>query len=212
VTDTREEFHDLFELYGWVTGGVVALVFALVLFAVLRYRRRGDEAPARRSQAHAAESVYAIVLAVIATVLVAATFVKETRVDRTAARPDLRVEITAFQWQWRFRYPGLGVSVVGTRSRPARLVVPVRKTIEFAATSRDVIHSFWIPATRFKRDAFPGRTTRFDLFFEREGTHVGRCAEFCGLRHAEMTLDVVVVSADRFRTWVADQRRRQAAA
>jgi cytochrome c oxidase subunit 2 len=201
VTDTRHEFGGLFSLYLWVTGAAVVAVFALTLYAVVRYRRRDGE-PSRRNEAKLAESLYAGGLAIVAFALVAATFRTENRVDPVRPSPGLRVAITAFEWQWRFEYPD-GRSVLGTRDQLPTLVVPVNTLIRFTARSDDVIHSFWIPDLRFKRDAFPNRTTTFDLVFDRVGTLVGHCAEFCGLRHANMDFVVRVVSADAFRTWRA---------
>jgi cytochrome c oxidase subunit 2 len=201
--DTRHQFAGLFSLYEWVTGIVVVLVFLITLFALVRYRRRDDAYPRGRTEAKVAESVYALVLAGIAAVLIAATFRTEDRVDPVRANPGLRIEITAFQWQWRFAYPATGKVVTGTTHRPATLVVPVDTLIRFSGTSRDVIHSFWIPDLRFKRDEFPDRTTHFDLVFDRLGTLRGHCAEFCGLKHTDMNFDVRVVGADEFRRWAA---------
>jgi len=202
VVDTRHEFAGLFSLYLWVTGGVVAIVFAVTLFTVIRFRRRAGDAgyPHGRNQAPLAESLYAVGLAVIAALLVAATFRTEDRVDPVRARPGLRVAITGFQWQWRFDYDN-GASVLGTRDTLPTLVVPVDTLVRFTARSDDVIHSFWIPSERFKRDVFPYRTTTFDLVFDHEGTLLGHCAEFCGLRHSNMDFYVRVVSADAFRSW-----------
>ncbi len=204
MTDTREEFKDLFSLYLPVTAAVAAIVFSLVVFAVVRYRRRPDRGASSRREARIVELTYAAILACVAAVLVSATFIKESDVDAVSSHPGLRVEVIAFQWQWRFTYPDLGVSVVGTRDNPPTLVVPT-----FSATSHDVIHSFWIPSERFKRDAFPKRTTRFDLVFDKLGESTGRCAEFCGLRHSDMTFHVQVVTQDRFRAWIGEQRRKE---
>jgi cytochrome c oxidase subunit 2 len=201
VTDTRHEFGGLFSLYLGVTIAAVVIVFVLTLYAVARFRVRDGE-PSRRAEAKLVESLYAVGLAIVAAFLVAATFRTENRVDPVRPDPGLRVAITGFQWQWRFDYPG-GRSVLGTRDQLPTLVVPVNTLIRFTATSTDVIHSFWIPDVRFKRDAFPNRTTTFDLVFDHLGTLIGHCAEFCGLRHANMDFFVRVVSAAEFRTWAA---------
>jgi cytochrome c oxidase subunit 2 len=167
----------------------------------LRYRDRTGT-PSEKDEAKLAESLYAVGLAVIAVLLVAATFRTENRVDPVRPNPGLRIGITSFQWQWRFDYPN-GRSVLGTRDRLPVLVVPVNTLIRFTATSQDVIHSFWIPDARFKRDTFPNRTTTFDLVFDHEGDQLGHCAEFCGLRHSNMDFVVRVTSTAEFRTWEA---------
>ena len=75
-----------------------------------------------------------------------------------------------------------------------------------------MIHSFWIPYVRFKRDAFPRRTTSFVLSFPGVGYHTaGRCAEYCGLKHDQMIFTVEVMSRNDFNAWVSQQQRAQAA-
>jgi cytochrome c oxidase subunit 2 len=212
MTDTREEFGRLLSLYDGVLIAAAAVVFAVVLFALVRYRRREGRVSSGRSDAPVVESLYALTLALVAAVLVAFTFRAEERVTRVVGDPGLRIDVTAFKWQWRFAYPGKGVRpVVGSEGAPARLVVPADTTIRFTLTSRDVIHSFWVPETRFKRDAFPKRTTQFDLVFSERGAFTGRCAEFCGLRHADMTFTVEVLSPASFRSWLAQRRMRSRA-
>jgi len=205
VVDTRHEFAGLFSRYEWLMVAVAAIVYAAVVFAVVRYRRRGDERPRGRDEAKTVESIYAGLVGVIVVLLVVATFTTESRVDAVAARPKLRIDVTAFQWQWRFDYPQSGRSVVGSVRQEPTLVVPAHTEIQFTERSTDVIHSFWIPTERFKRDAFPDRTTRFDLVFDHVGTTVGHCAEFCGLRHSDMNFKVRVLSPAAFRAWLGGQ-------
>ena len=202
IADTRSQFGDLFSVYEWLTIVVMAIVFGLVLFAVVRYRRRGDEYPRGTDKRTVLESVYALLLAAVAITLVTFTFRTEDKVDAVASSGGLRVNIVAFQWQWRFSYPDSGKVVLGTTEHPPTLVLPVDTTVRFDGVSRDVIHSFWIPAARFKRDEFPKRHTQFDLSFDRTGTYIGRCAEFCGLHHTDMDFFVRVVPRDDFQRWV----------
>jgi cytochrome c oxidase subunit 2 len=202
IADTHSQFGDLFSIYQWLTIAVAAIVFGVVLFTVVRYRRRDDAYPRGKDRRTVMESVYALLLTVIAIGLVTLTFRTEDKIDPVAARGGVRVDIVAFQWQWRFSYPDFGKVVLGTTERVPTLVVPVGTLVRFDGVSRDVIHSFWVPAARFKRDEFPKRHTRFDLSFDRTGTYIGRCAEFCGLRHTNMDFYVRVVPRDEFRRWV----------
>jgi cytochrome c oxidase subunit 2 len=119
------------------------------------------------------------------------------------ARAALRVDVTAAKWSWRFDYPRYGISLIGSDARPPTLVVPTGTRVLFTMTSLDVIHAFWIPERRFKRDAFPRRTTRFDLVFDRTGVFPdgGACAEYCGLHHAEMRFDVEAMPPAAFAAW-----------
>jgi cytochrome c oxidase subunit 2 len=202
IADSRSRFADLFSVYEWLTIVVVAIVFALVLFAVVRYRRRGDEYPRGEDKRTVLESIYALVLVAIAITLVTLTFRTEDKTDAVASNGGVRVNIVAFQWQWQFTYPDSGKRVLGTTKRVPTLVLPVDTVVRFDGVSRDVIHSFWVPAARFKRDEFPKRHTRFDLTFDRLGTYIGRCAEFCGLRHTNMSFFVRVVPRAAFDRWV----------
>jgi cytochrome c oxidase subunit 2 len=136
---------------------------------------------------------------------------KDGQTDADPARtpdPAVTIDVIAARWTWRFDYRGLGITQAGDGRRIPTLVVPVGD-VRFSATSRDVIHSFFIPYLRFKRDAFPKRRTNFTLGFDRPGLHPaeGECAEFCGLRHAYMHFNVEVLEPAAFRAWV---RRRQA--
>jgi cytochrome c oxidase subunit II len=200
--DSRSQFGDLFSVYEWLMIAVTAVVFGLVLFAVFRYRSRPGEYPRGKDKHTALESVYAVVLTAVAIVLVSLTFRTEDKVDAVASAGGLRVDVVAFQWQWRFSYPQYGKVVLGTSERDPTLVLPVGTVVRFDGVSRDVIHSFWIPAARFKRDEFPKRHSQWDLTFDRTGTYIGRCAEFCGLHHTDMDFFVRVVPMAQFRKWV----------
>lgn len=206
MIDTRAEFRDLLSLYLPVMIAVVAIVVTVVLFALLRYRAGAGRTPSAKSDAPVLESAYALVLVAVVAVFVWATFTTETKVDRVSSDPGLRVDVVAFKWQWRFAYPGAGIRpIVGTEHTRPTLVVPTRTTIRFTMTSRDVIHALWVPALRFKRDAFPKRTTEFDLVFDHPGAFAGRCAEFCGLDHADMTFVVRALPPQQFRRWLAQR-------
>jgi cytochrome c oxidase subunit 2 len=203
MTDTRDEFTSLLWIFGAVTAAVFAIILLLVVVTVVRSRRRTGD-PGWRSAWPRAEALYAVGLAVIVAALVAFTFNTESKVDGVSGEPGLELDVTAFQWQWRFQYPG-GFVAVGSRERFAELVVPADTTVHIRLTSRDVVHSFWIPYLRFKRDAFPDHVEEFQLVFPDEGTFTGRCAEFCGLRHANMDFDVVVLPRDEFDAWLAER-------
>jgi cytochrome c oxidase subunit 2 len=82
-------------------------------------------------------------------------------------------------------------------------VVPANAPVRFELRSTDVIHSFWIPALRYKHDAIPGSVQRITLVFDRVRVFPGQCAEFCGLRHADMVFSVRAVSESAFRAWAA---------
>jgi cytochrome c oxidase subunit 2 len=208
--DTRRDYLNLQDLYLPIAIAVWVLFTAVVVLAVVRGRRAGDpeERPGARRSAPKLEAAYAVGLTAIAVFLVATTFGVMDRVDRVSASPGLRVHAISSRWQWRFEYPGLGVVSASTGDRPTSLVVPQDTTIHFTGTARDVIHAFWVPERRFKRDLFPGGDTRWDLRWPRTGFFGGECGEFCGLNHASMRFNVEVLDGPAFRAWV-DERRRE---
>jgi cytochrome c oxidase subunit 2 len=196
----RSEFQHLFwRLYAPVTAGAVVIVLTAVVVLVVRYRGAG-RGP-RPSQSLRVEIAVACVLAGIAAVLLTRTFSAEGSVD-ALHRPGVVVDATGFQWGWTFAYPGTGVASTSGPRRPARLVVPAGEVVEIRLTSRDVVHSLWVPEQRFKREAFRGRVTRFDLRFDHAGTWNGRCATFCGLQHEDMLFIVDVRPRAQFLAWL----------
>jgi cytochrome c oxidase subunit II len=208
--DTRAEYDGVASLYLPIAIVVFAIVSGAVLFALVRYRARPGRAPRPTHERHAVELALAGLVAAVVALLVATTFAAESRIEDTGPRGDLRVEVTAFRWGWRFSYPDLGgIAIVGQAGRPPVLRVPAGAHVDFDVTSRDVIHSFWIPELRFKRQAFPRRHEHFDLRFPDETTFMGgACGFFCGLEHSDMRFSVAVMSYASFRRWVSEQRSR----
>jgi cytochrome c oxidase subunit 2 len=92
--------------------------------------------------------------------------------------------------------------VVGNSAANPTFAVPRRPHVSFSLRPLDVIHSFWIPEERFKRDAIPGRVNRFDIDFEGSGSEEGLCAEFCGLEHSKMRFEVFVLSPASYERWL----------
>jgi cytochrome c oxidase subunit II len=202
ATSTRQDFQSLFSLYMTIALVVAVLVVATIAYAVIRHRRRDGIAPRETPGLKPLEAVWVGVVAATVAVLLVATFRTEGRVDAVPADAPQTVRVVAFQWGWRFSYPGTGVATTGNDVRPPSLVVPADESVRFAISSRDVIHSFWIPDLRFKRDAFPNRVTDFDLVFDPGVTTVGRCAEFCGLGHDRMDFQVVSMQPSDFQRWL----------
>lgn len=205
VNSTRRDFDDLWPLYLWIGVAVAALIFAVVFFVLVRYRARPGRVPSLRSEHNALEVGVAVLILAVVAILVFRTFRTEAKEDHVGGAP-LRIDVTAFQWGWRFTYPGKGVTIVGNSNAPPTFAVPGDRPVRFALTSADVIHAFWIPGERFKRDAIPGKTNEFVLDLEREGREEGLCSEFCGLRHSGMRFWVWVLSDRSFEGWLAAKR------
>jgi cytochrome c oxidase subunit 2 len=209
ASDQGDDITRLWRLFAPLALVIGALVWGLILWSILRYRRRSDDAglPPQTRENLPLEVLYTAVPLVIVGVLFTTTYITHRRVDRLSPRPDVVIEVEGFKWQWRFRYVREGVSVVGLPDRPPELNLPVGKTARLMLTSRDVVHSFYVPRFLYKRDAIPGMTNRFDITPSRLGVHRGACYEFCGLRHDDMLFTVRVLPAAEFSAWVEDQKR-----
>jgi cytochrome c oxidase subunit 2 len=92
------------------------------------------------------------------------------------------------------------------------MVIPAGRQVRLNITSRDVIHSFWIPRLNGKRDAVPGRVQNWNLQAEHPGEYWGQCTEFCGLSHTNMRMRVIALTPDDFDRWVELQQTNAAAA
>ena len=210
LTSEAERVRDVWTLFALLATAVGVLVIVLVVYCVVRFRKRDDRLPPQKHYNIPVEVVYTSVPLLIVIVLFAITAVSVRAVDRVqAGAPDMTVDVLGFQWQWQFTYPDLGVTVTGTNDAQPELVLPSNSRVRFRLTSADVIHAFWIPGFRFKRDAIPGQENQFDVnVLDRTGDfpNTGVCAEFCGLDHSTMRFSVRIVTPDEFQSWLQEAR------
>jgi cytochrome c oxidase subunit 2 len=215
---------DTFKLYsGMMTTGIIVggIVFLLILWTIVRYRKRSDEMPRQFHENVAIEVIYTVVPILIVAVLFFFTVITENKVDAlqptnarvtSTGQPVTEIRVTAFQWGWRFDYPDLNVGVAGeTTNGPnnhgPQMVVPVGQTVQITLVSDDVIHGFYVRDFNFSRYALPGVVNHFDLDVLHAGTFNGQCTQICGLYHSEMLFSVRSVSPAAFRLWAAAQVR-----
>jgi cytochrome c oxidase subunit II len=187
----------------FIAGAVVfLLVFFLILWAVLRYRRRSDRIP-RQTQYHTIiEILYTAIPIVFVLILFAFTFVTENEVDALPA-PKMTVTVTGFQWGWRFHYTTKNVTVIGVELQDPVMVLPQNESTRIKLQSHDVIHGFYVPAFDFSRYAQPGIVNRFTVDPHTLGTFHGQCTQYCGLYHSLMRFRVKVVTPAQFAAWVS---------
>ncbi len=133
--------------------------------------------------------------------------------DTTTWEPEVVVVGQQWWWEYRYYFGGTeGLDHSDARHLPPadivtanQLVIPVGQEIELKMSSRDVIHSHWIPALNGKRDVVPGRTTYWKLEAEEPDVYFGQCTEFCGLSHSRMRMQAVALSPADFQAWVDQQ-------
>jgi cytochrome c oxidase subunit II len=178
---------------------VFSIVMVMLGYSVWRYRAKpGDEGDGEPIHGNTKlEVTWTLIPTVI--VLFGAVY-SWVILDDIEARADdrLQVDVTAQQFKWTFEYPEEGVS-------SNELHVPVDRQVEVHLNALDVIHSFWVPEWRIKKDAVPGEPTSVVATPNEEGTYSLICTELCGLGHATMRAFVVVESEQEFQQWVSEQ-------
>jgi cytochrome c oxidase subunit 2 len=207
VTEQGRAVQDAYDLFLYIGAVVFAVVSGLVIWSVIRYRRRGDELPEQTHGNNTLELLWTLIPTLIVLGLFWVTLQTQDKVLVPASRSALSVDVTAFQWSWRFRYEETGAEVVGGAGNVPELVVPVGQPVRIKLRTADVVHSFYVPQTLFKRQAIPGITNEFDLTFEKVGIYHGQCAQFCGLAHPAMVFRVRVVNQGEFQSWMANATR-----
>lgn len=209
--------------WSWVAAMVVGvLVWALMLWVVVRFRRKSDdEIPVQTRYNIPLEILYTIAPVIIVIVFFAKTVGVQHNITAEVAHPDHTIVVTGQQWSWTFNYAGergadgtyagepgtdgKNVYEAGTTSYIPTLVLPVDQTVEFELHSPDVIHSFWITGFLYKEDVIPGRVNTFQVTPDRIGTFSGKCAELCGAYHSRMLFNVKVVSEADYEAYLQEQ-------
>ncbi|MFY1672353.1 cytochrome c oxidase subunit II [Plantactinospora sp. WMMB334] len=207
----------------WIGSVIAALavgvfVWGLIFWCIVRYRKRGEALPVQTRFNMPMEFLYTITPILVVSVLFYYTAIVQTGVNKVTTNPDVTVEVVAFKWNWQFNYldgPGEDAetvaSTLGTSDVIPILVLPTGRSIRFEETSRDVIHSFWVPDLLFKRDVFPGNVRNvFQVSsLTTEGAFVGRCAELCGTYHSMMNFELRAVSPEAYDRFIEAKRAGQ---
>jgi cytochrome c oxidase subunit II len=200
--------HHLWSLMLAATAAVFVVVLGFVLVAVVRgSRRRSHDAPSSTSEKALTRCVAAAVtvtVIVLVSVLLA-SFWTERSIASLQASSAVSIAVTGHQWWWEIEYED---AIPARRMLTANEIhIPIGRPVVLKVTSRDVIHSFWVPNLQGKRDLIPGYTTAIWLQADRPGVFRGQCAEFCGLQHAHMALDVVAEPQTDFDGWLEGRRQ-----
>lgn len=212
ISEEGERVRDLW-VGAWAALLVVGvIVWGLILWCVVRYRKRKDDDGTLPVQLR--YNVPIELLCTVIPIFMVATFFYFTARDESilldnTKKPDVTVNVVGKQWAWDFNYTDANVYETGThvdltsgkegaREKMATLYIPVNKRTQFVLNSRDVIHSFWVPQFLQKMDMIPGRTTKFQVFPTQTGTFQGKCAELCGAYHSEMLFMIKVVPQEEF--------------
>ncbi|WP_285724516.1 cytochrome c oxidase subunit II [Psychromicrobium xiongbiense] len=213
----------------WVNSWIAALAvgvitWGLIIWCIIAYRRRKDTVgyPRQISYNLPLEVFYLTIPLFMVLVFFYFTDRDQQAIDARDPNPQVTIDVRGKQWSWDFNYVAgndvkeavydggvqvtLGNGPVDLNKIPT-LYLPVGKTVELQLNSRDVIHSFWVPAFLQKRDMIPGKTNYITFTPQKEGTFDGKCAELCGEYHSEMLFRVKVVSEQEFQAHLADLKK-----
>ncbi len=188
-----------------VTVPIFVLVTSVVLFSVWQWRARPGEDRLDGPPIHGNTQLEvlwtALPAALIAALVVYAAIVLH---DIGVKQPnEIKITVTGQQWEWHFSYPGYD-DAQGKPIVALQLYLPVNRPVNFAITSVDVIHTFWVPAFRLQEDALPGSTTGFRATPDRLGSYPIVCTQLCGYGHSTMRTTLHIVTAAAFSTWLAE--------
>jgi cytochrome c oxidase subunit 2 len=195
----------LWWLMFWVTATVFVVVFGLVIAAILRRgREQPNPDPASESPLKTAVSIGVALTTITLFILLGATMWTHRAVLSLGAESAVTINLTGHQFWWEVEYDD---AVPERRVTTANEIhIPVGRPVVLKLTSRDVIHSFWVPNLQGKRDLIPGITSAVWLQADHPAVYRGQCAEFCGRQHAHMALEVVAESDAQFERWLDGQR------
>jgi cytochrome c oxidase subunit II len=208
----------------WIAGlAVGALVWGLILWAVVFHRKRGNKLSPQVRYNMPIEIMYTAVPFVLIAVLFYYTAKDENYIDNLPKNPQVVVDVTGFQWSWQFNYPQFdNVESIGAMWSPGAslngphpqqqypitdqnagglpvLEIPVGETVQFNLTSVDVVHAFWVPQFLFKRDVIPDHPNHFTITATQTGEFLGHCSELCGVYHSRMLFWLDIVPQQQFQ-------------
>src|SRR5882762_9926881 len=198
-----------------VTGAIFLVVFTLLLYSVVRFRKRKNDDGREPPQVYGSNQVE-LAWTIIPILIVVALFMATARViaivQKTSPSSNA-IEVTAIghKFWWEYRYPDLGVVTANELHVPVS--DPSHPTPTFLKLlSADTDHSFWVPRLAGKTDLIPNRVNKMWIDPHETGLYVGQCAQYCGMQHAKMLLRVYADSPEQFEQWLAEQSKPAVAA
>jgi len=191
----------------WVSLAIFAVVGGLFLYCLLKFRAPGGEVSGDyplpdQGHGNPLVEIGVIFVSILLVGIVAVPTVYGVIYSGTlpeGSKP-IVINVTGYQWWWKFEYPELGV-VTGNEAN-----FPINRPVRFNVKTADVLHSFWVPRLGGKMDLTPGQDNWLWLQADKPGVYWGQCTEFCGESHAFMRFRVVAQQPDEFDRWVISQK------
>lgn len=230
VTRISREVYDLHMIIFYICVVIAVIVFGVMMYSIIYHRKsRGAEAH-HFHESTLVEIIWTIIPFVILIVMaIPATSALIDMYD--ASESELDVQVTGYQWKWRYTYLDEELDFFSNMSTPQEqinneeekgehyllevdnpLVLPINTKIRFLLTANDVIHSWWVPDLAVKKDTIPGFINEAWTVIEEPGIYRGQCTELCGKGHGYMPIVVKAVSKDEYATWLQEQKAQAASA
>ena len=198
---------DLFQWPFWIAVAIFFIVEGLIVYALFRFRHRGDDDDAEPKQIHGNTRLEITLTALPFMILLGLAFPTVGTLFDLSEKPkgdSITVDVIGHQWWWEYRYHGSNV-VTATE-----LHIPVGKPVYLRLFSADVIHAYWIPKLNGKRDVIPGRLQTLKVQADEPGVYLGQCTEFCGASHANMRNRAIAETPAEFERWLTAQQQKAA--
>lgn len=222
ITDEAHAMHDLFLVMLYFSIALFVIIAGALIYAIIRFRRKDDELPKQVHGSNRIEILWTGLPIIIVIILFTLSLITLFDVEKKAKQDALTVEVTGFQYQWKFVYDlndlGVGefdgegtITIIGTPANEPELVLPVNEVVEFSLQSTDVIHSFYVRDFLYKLDLIPGRINKFSVTPRETGIFRAQCAELCGVNHALMRFTVRIVEREEFDEWIKQTAKRLSA-
>lgn len=216
-----EQAYSLHYWLMWVMAIICAFVLGLMLYTMVRFRRKAHPTPTRTTHNTLIEVVWTLLPVLILVGIAIPSISLLSAQYQSAPKDAVTVKVTGYQWYWGYTYPDNGGFEVISNMLPAeeakkrgepgqlavdnRMVVPAGEWIRIQTTAADVIHSFAVPSLWFKLDAVPGRLNEKRMMVKEPGIYYGQCSELCGAKHGYMPIAVEALPRPQFEAWVRAQ-------
>jgi len=220
ATPVKEQISGLYSMVFNITIGIVALVFGLLGYIILRFNAKANPVPSPTTHNTLLEVVWTVVPVLILVVIAIPSF-KLLAFQDKAQKADMTVKVTGHQWYWNYEYPDAGGVAFDSNLVPAdylkpgqarfldvdnRLVVPVGSNIRVLVAGSDVMHSWFVPSFGVQMYSIPGHLNESWFNVKQEGVYYGQCNQICGINHSYMPIVVEAVSKDDFDKWIAEKK------
>jgi cytochrome c oxidase subunit 2 len=201
---------DLSKLVLAVTLAIFLIVAGLLLYALIRFRSRPEDAGSEPAQIYGSNQIE-LSWTVIPILIVVMLFLTTARVilgTQAIPKPEdaMNVTVIGHQFWWEYRYPKLGIVTANELHIPVSDLAHPTPTY-LTMSSADVVHSFWVPRLAGKTDLIPNRVNTMWIDPQKPGLYLGQCAQYCGVQHAKMLIRVYAQTPADFAAWVSQQKK-----